>query len=286
VVGGRLAIRGAQAGRDQQLTLANVGAGTALGALGLSTTTAQGRAEAVTIRAEGTYTGSSNQQFTFVAESDGLIGQTPDLRVRVLDSAGNLVTTLNVGQGYEPDRPLDLGNGIQVSFGAGEISATAGQAFELDALADSDTSDLLVAIGMNAFFLGSSASDIEVNGDLLANSSRLAAGIGTADGDAGNLNRLLGLRGLDLDNLEGTTIEDFYSDLVGDVGFRTAAAAADLTSQDQLMQQLQAERESLSGVNLDEETVDMMRFQQSYDAAARFISVVQQMTDTLINLGR
>jgi flagellar hook-associated protein 1 FlgK len=52
------------------------------------------------------------------------------------------------------------------------------------------------------------------------------------------------------------------------------------------MQQLQAERESLSGVNLDEETVDMMRFQQSYDAAARFISVVQQMTDTLINLGR
>ncbi|MBL8728246.1 MAG: flagellar hook-associated protein FlgK [Planctomycetes bacterium] len=286
VVGGRLTIRGAQPGRAQQLTLANVGAGTALGAIGLSTTTASGREQAVTIAAEGTYTGASNQQFTFVPAGDGLIGQTPDLRVRVLDSAGNLVTTLDVGEGYEPGRPLDLGNGIQVSFGAGAISATDGQAFSLDALADSDTSDLLVAIGMNAFFLGSNASDIEVNGDLLANPSRLAAGIGTADGDGSNLDRLLSLRGLDLDDLEGTTIEDFYADLVGDVGFRTAAATSDLTAQNQLMQQLQAQRDSVSGVNLDEETVDMLRFQQSYEAAARFISVVQDMTTTLINLGR
>lgn len=286
VVGGRLSIRSAQAGSGSQLTLANVGAGTALGALGLSTATAQGRDDAVTIRAEGTYTGSSNQQFTFVPESDGQIGQTPNLRVRVLDGAGNLVTTLNVGDGYEPGKSLDLGNGIQVSFGAGELSATAGQAFALDALADSDTSDILVALGINAFFLGSGAADIEVNPDLLSNPDRLSAGIGRAEGDAGNLNRLLTLRGLDLDDLEANTIEDFYADLVGDVGFRAAASTSDLTAQNQLMQQLEAERESLSGVNIDEETVDMLRFQQSYEAAARFIKVVQEMTDTLINLGR
>lgn len=286
VVGGRLMIQGTQGGRASQLALANVGAGTALGAIGLSTATALGREDAVVIRAEGSYTGAANQQFTFEPSGDGVIGQTPDLRVRVLDAAGNLVTTLAVGQGYEPGQPLDLGNGIKVSFGAGEMSATAGQAFALDALADSDTSDLLVAIGMNAFFLGSSAADIEVNGELVANADRLAAGLGTADGDSGNLNRLLGLRGLDLDALEGTTIEDFYSDLVGDVGFRSAAARTDLTAQNQLMQQLQAERESISGVNLDEEAADMLRFQQSYEAAARFISVVQEMSDTLINLGR
>ncbi len=285
-VGGRLMLRSAQAGSTQQLTLANVGAGTALGALGLSTATASGRDEAVAIHAEGTYTGSGNQQFTFVPESDGLIGQTPDLRVRVLDSAGNLVTTLNVGADYEPGRPLDLGNGMQVSFGAGSISATAGQAFTLDALADSDTSDILVAIGMNAFFLGTGAGDIAVNPDLIGNPDRLAAGIGTAAGDAGNVNRMLSLRGLDLDHLEGNTIEDFYADLVGDIGFKTSAATSELTSQNQLLQQLQAERESTSGVNLDEETVNMLSFQQSYEAAARFISVVQDMTTTLINLGR
>ena len=285
-VGGRLVIQGTQAGTTSQMTLANVGAGSALGALGLSTSTATGRNDAVSVKVEGTYNGSTNQRFTFVAESDGLIGQTPDLRVRVLDANGNLVTTLNVGEGYEPDKPLDLGNGVQVSFGPGAISATAGNAFTLDALADSDTSDLLVAIGMNTFFLGSNASDIEVNPDLLGNPDRLAAGLGSAEGDAGNLSRMQTLRGLDLDALEANTLEDFYADLIGDVAFRTAAAKTDVQAQQLLLQQLDAERESLSGVNLDEEMVDMVRFQQSYDAAARFIAVAQQMTDTLINLGR
>ncbi len=285
-VGGRLVLQSAQGGSTAQLALANVGAGTALTDLGLSTTTALGRDNAVTVRTEGTYTGSTNQQFTFVPESDGQIGQTPDLRVRVYDANGALVTTVNVGRDYEPDTPISLGNGIKVAFGPGSISATAGQAFQMDALADSDTSDLLVATGMNAFFLGSSAADIEVNPELLTNPDRLAAGIGTAEGDAGNLARMTSLRTIDLDDLEANTIEDFYADIVGDVAFSTAAATTGLQSENKLLEQLQAERESLSGVNMDEEMVDMLRFQQSYDAAARFIAVAQQMTDTLINLGR
>lgn len=285
-VGGRLVVQSAQGGRSSQLGLANVGAGTALAAIGLSSTTTLGRDNAVEVSVEGTYNGATNQQFVFQPESDGSIGQTDDLRVRVFDGNGNLVTTVNVGRGYEPGKPVDLGNGIKVAFGPGSLSATDGQVFELDALADSDTSDLLVATGMNAFFLGSSAADIEVNPDLLANPDSLAAGIGTAEGDAGNLARMLGLRTRDLEDLGANSIEDFYADIVGDVGFAAAAATSGLEAESRLMSQLEAERESLSGVNMDEEMVDMLRFQQSYDAAARFISVVQQMTDTLINLGR
>ena len=285
-VGGRLVIKSAQGGSTAQLQLGNVGTGTALTALGMSTTATLGRDNAVSVKVSGTYTGSANESYTFVPESDGQIGQTPNLRVRVLDGNGNLVTTVDVGRGYEPDKPIDLGDGIKVAFGAGSLSATAGQVFQLDALADSDTSDFLVATGMNAFFLGSSASDIEVNPELLANPDRLAAGVGTAEGDAGNLARILGLRASDLDDLDSNTIEDFYADLVGDVGFDSAAAMQGLTSENKLLAQLQAEREAVSGVNMDEEMVNMMQFQQSYQAAARFIAVAQEMTDTLINLGR
>jgi flagellar hook-associated protein FlgK len=285
-VGGRLVIQSAQGGRDSQLTLANSGAGTALTALGMSTSTARGRNDAVAVGVEGAYAGTANQRFTFVPEGDGIIGQTPDLRVRVFDENGGLVTTLAVGQGYEAGTPIALGNGIRVSFGAGELSATDGQVFALDALADSDTADILVATGMNAFFLGSNASDIAVNQDLLNNPDRLAAGIGSAEGDAGNLGRIVSLRNLDLGDLDENTIEDFYADIVGDIGFETSAAATALTAQEQLLEQLQADREAVSGVNLDEEMVDMMRFQQSYQAAARFLSVAQEMVDTLINLGR
>jgi flagellar hook-associated protein 1 FlgK len=206
--------------------------------------------------------------------------------VRVLDENGALVTTLAVGEGYEPGDPIALGNGIRVSFGAGTVSATDGQVFAMDALADSDTSDFLVATGMNAFFLGSNASDIAVNSELLGNPDRLAAGLGSATGDAGNLARIIGLRDLDLDDLDANTIEDFYADIVGDVGFEAAAATSALSAQNQLLAQLQADRDAVSGVNLDEEMVDMMRYQQSYEAAARFLSVAQEMTDTLINLGR
>ena len=219
-------------------------------------------------------------------ESGGTIGVTDDLRVRVLDQSGQLVTTLDVGSGYEPGESLALGNGVRVSFGPGELSSETGQAFALDALADSDTSDILVATGMNAFFLGSTAADMQVNDALLSNPDRVAAGIGAASGDGGNLARLVGLRDLDLDALDSNTIEDFYADLVGDVGFDTAAARGALDAQAQLLGQLEADREAVSGVNIDEEMVDLLKYQQSYEAAARFISVAQEMTDVLINLGR
>jgi flagellar hook-associated protein 1 FlgK len=279
-------VQSSQGGGSSQLTLANAGAGTVLTRLGMPTTTATGRDTAIRVEVEGSYTGATNDRFTFVPESDGVIGQTRNLRVRVLDSAGQLVTTLAVGDNYEPGQPLDLGNGIKVKLGAGSISASAGNTFAVDGLADSDTSDLLVATGTNVFFLGSNASDITVNPELSSNPDRLAAGLGAASGDSGNLMRMGALRQRKLDSLDANTIEDFYADIVGDVGFQAAAANSTLASQQTLLSQLQNDRDSVSGVNIDEEMLDMQKYQQSYQAAARFLSVAQQMTDTLINLGR
>lgn len=286
-VGGRLVLQGTQSGTTATLSLANVaGPGNPLAALGLPTTTANGRESALEVTVGGAYTGAENQQFTFVPEGDGTIGMTQDLRMRVLDKEGNLVTTIDVGAGYEPGEPIAVADGVTVAFGAGQVSGSQGQTFAVDALADSDTTDVLVALGLNSFFLGTTAADIAVNPELVANADRVAAGISASAGDAGNLARMATLRDVDLDALGGTSIEDFWADLVGEVGFDVAAADTALASQESLMAQLTAERESISGVNIDEEMVDMMRFQQSYEAAARFLAVAQEMTDTLINIGR
>ncbi|MGC6486670.1 MAG: flagellar hook-associated protein FlgK [Planctomycetota bacterium] len=285
-VGGRLMVTSSQGGSSASLRVSDAGGGAALTALGMTSAAVQGRDHAIDVRVEGTYDGSDNQQFTFVPETSGTIGVSDELRVRVLDQDGQLVTTLDVGSQYQPGEPLSLGNGVQVAFGSGELSSESGQAFALDALADSDTSDVLVATGMNAFFLGASAADMRVNEDLQGNPDRLAAGTGPASGDAGNLMRLVGLRDRDLASLDANTIEDFYADLVGDLGFDTAAARGALDAQAQLLGQLEADRESVSGVNIDEEMVDLLKYQQSYEAAARFISVAQEMTEVLINLGR
>ncbi len=67
---------------------------------------------------------------------------------------------------------------------------------------------------------------------------------------------------------------------------RTNAADAAATSARTLASQTDARRESVKGVSIDEEMVNLMKFQQSYAAAARLISVVDEMSQTLINLGR
>lgn len=285
-VGGRLVITGGQSGADAQLGFANVGGGTAIAALGLPTTTVYGQANAVDVQVSGAFTGAQNNQYTFYPSGDGQIGVTPNLKVSVYDNSGALVATLDVGQGYEPGTDLEVANGVKISFGPGQVSSTAGQSFSLDVLADSDTSDILVALGINSFFQGSNASDIAVNDGLRANVDLLAGGVGGASGDAGNLIRLLDLREAEIDDLEANSIEDFWADVVGDAGFETAGAEDTLAAQDLLMQRLEAERESVSGVNIDEEMLDMVRFQQSFDAAARFLATVQELTETLINLGR
>lgn len=285
-VGGRLVVRSNSGGATSQLTLANAGPGAVLGALGMSTATVAGQDVGVRTAVEGSYTGSGNGQMVFVPEGDGEIGVTPGLRVRVLDGSGNLLTTVDVGAGYEPGKPLDLADGVRVSFGAGSVSASSGDVFALDVLADSDTTDILVALGMNSFYHGASAADIAVDPALLANVDGLAAALGTAAGDAGNLARLMGLRDLEIGDLDQNTVEDFWAFVVGDIGFATAGATQVLQAQDRLLQHLEAEREAISGVNLDEEMLDLVRYQQSFDAAARFLTTVQEMTDALMNLGR
>lgn len=285
-IGGRLQLRANFGGAAAQLSVAQGGGGTALAVLGMTGATVTGQDVPVRVAVEGVFTGSSNGRLVFEPTGDGTIGVTPGLGLRVLDERGNLVTTVDIGSGYEPGEQIDLGNGVRISLSAGSVSASAGNAFAMDVVADSDTTDVLVGLGMNSFFLGSTAADIAVNPDLVANPDRMAAGLGTASADASNLARFMALRNGRIAELDANTIEDFYADLVGEVGFKTSGARATLAAQDQLLAHLEAEREAVSGVNIDEEMVDMVRFQQSYDAAARFIAVMQQISETLINLGR
>ncbi|SFD92712.1 flagellar hook-associated protein 1 FlgK [Thiohalospira halophila DSM 15071] len=80
--------------------------------------------------------------------------------------------------------------------------------------------------------------------------------------------------------------QETYSSLVTDVGTRTAQAETGMDAKDKLLTQAREARESVSGVNLDEEAAEMMKFQQSYQAASRVISASQSMFDSLISIIR
>ena len=82
------------------------------------------------------------------------------------------------------------------------------------------------------------------------------------------------------------SITDSYNALVADVGTGTKQAELNSLAQNRVLDQAISRRESISGVNLDEEAADLLRFQQAYQAAAQVITVANSLFDTLLNAVR
>lgn len=146
-----------------------------------------------------------------------------------------------------------------------------------------DTSNVLAALGMNTLFTGFSASNIGVNELIASNPNLVAAARTNNTGDNSNALTLAGLRTAKVMNSGTTTLENYYEELVGSLAARTAEVNDRVENQSILLEQMENERERISGVNLDEEAVSLIQYQRTFQAAARFINVVDQLLNTLIN---
>ena len=109
---------------------------------------------------------------------------------------------------------------MSVSFSYGELSATDNDTFQLHAIADSDTSDVLVALGLNSLFDGTDAETFELREDIAADASLLAASASGAPGDNGVLLQLMELQTEDVSSL-GSSFSEFYGAVIGGVGLET-----------------------------------------------------------------
>lgn len=81
------------------------------------------------------------------------------------------------------------------------------------------------------------------------------------------------------------TFQAAYSQMVADNGIRTREAKIQLDAQTAVLTQAEATRDSLSGVNLDEEAANMLKFQQAYQAASKILEVGNKLFDTILALG-
>ena len=79
------------------------------------------------------------------------------------------------------------------------------------------------------------------------------------------------------------SFDEYLETVVADMGLRGEIAETALQTQSLVLKELQDMRESLSGVNIDEELTQMIKYQHGYAAAARFITEVDRMIDTIIN---
>ncbi|CAM3693076.1 flagellar hook-associated protein FlgK [Cohnella lubricantis] len=79
------------------------------------------------------------------------------------------------------------------------------------------------------------------------------------------------------------TMDDYFQSMVGKLGVQAQAALVQTTNQQLLVDQADSNRQSVSGVSLDEEMADLLKFQHAYSSAARFMTTMDQILEKLIN---
>ena len=79
------------------------------------------------------------------------------------------------------------------------------------------------------------------------------------------------------------SIDGHYASFVASLGSRSRQAAVMNENQSTLLSQISQQRSSISGVNVDEEMMDLIKFQQSYKAVSRYVTVLDELLDKVIN---
>ncbi|MCY1288059.1 flagellar hook-associated protein FlgK [compost metagenome] len=143
-------------------------------------------------------------------------------------------------------QPTGVTNGSNTDYNIGGLTFSFGGTPKVD----------------DSFTLGSNAGSVKDNGNMLSlaklQSAKTIGGV--------------------------SSFSDAYAQLVNDVGTRAKSIAIASASQDSVTTQIKAAQQSVSGVNMDEETVSMLRFQQLYQANARVIQTAGSLFDTLIGI--
>ncbi len=156
-------------------------------------------------------------------------------------------------------------NGFSISFSGGSL--TIGDSFQ-------------ISPNFNA------AAKIKLN-SAITNPRQIAAASATGlPGDNSNALKLANLETQAKMFGGKASFTQVYGQMISDVGSQTHAASVGRTAQETLLKQATSAKESVSGVNLDEEAANLINFQNSYQAAAKAVSVANSLFDTLIGAFR
>jgi flagellar hook-associated protein 1 FlgK len=170
--------------------------------------------------------------------------------------------TVLTGQTYTSGASIRV-DGIEVSITDGASAPQAGDRFQISSTRHA-------------------ASNIAVDPVILNDAQKIAAGSAPLAGDNANALALAQLR--DAKTIDGNTFGQFYNSLITSVGIETQNSSIIAAQRELVVTEVENRRESLSGVSLDEEQLDLIRFQQAFAAAANFVRVADEMAQTVLNM--
>ncbi len=212
--------------------------------------------------------------------------------IHVTHQATGLRTTHQINVNGNADSLNDLINEINVVVGVPNVTAATGLGNTLTLTAASgfqisfsdDTSSALAALGINTFFDGANASDIDINQIVANDPDRLAAGAGHVPGSNGTALAMANLQNQQITALSGRSLREFWQESVNGLAVRTAAANDSVDATRLVRESLSAQIQAVSGVSLDEESINLLLFQRQFQAAARFIAVIDETLQTLLSI--
>ncbi len=213
-----------------------------------------------------------------------------ELHVKSL--ATGLRTTVTISVDPATATLTDLRNAVNAAIPAGTASAsiTADNTLRLDANAGyelsfaNDTSGVLAGLGINSIFGGYDAKTIEINSQVLADPRLLAVTRDHVPGSNGGALAIAALSTNPIEALGGRSIRGFWTASTTELGVRAEAANNRAESTALVRESLDSQIQALSGVSIDEESINMLAFQRQFQAAARFITAIDETIQQLLRL--
>ncbi len=215
-------------------------------------------------------------------------------QIQVLNTKTGQTQTTNINvnlHGLDSDTSLNT-LASQISSVSG-LSATATSDGRLKIQSNSsdlqfsfagDTSHVLASLGLNTFFTGNDASSIGINKDVIGDPSKFAASGGGVGEDTQNALKLTQFIDQPIDSQQGNSIGTIYNNLVANVTQASSVAKSSADGNSVFQKSLESQQLSVQGVNIDEETINIIQYQRSYQATAKFISTISDLLDTLVKL--
>ncbi len=213
-------------------------------------------------------------------------------QLHVVDPASGNRSTYQVTVDPQNDSLQDLVDRINVDLAIPDVTAAVGADGQLVLQAatgreiafSEDTSGVLAALGINGFFTGTDATDLAVDQALLDDPSLLSTSDDFTPGGNGAALAMVGLEEAPVDAFGGRSLREKWQASVNELAVRTSAARTSLESSRLVRASLEAQSQGVSGVSLDEEAIDLMSLQRQFQAAARFITVIDEAMQVLLSI--
>jgi len=218
--------------------------------------------------------------------------------INVLDT----LQTYDAGGGQFLVRTSTSGTPLNITGGSikGTIDARDGELSALQAEVETLAATLITEVNAvhasgyglagttgESFFSGTGSADIAVNAILVADPGRIqASGVSGAVGDNSVAVALAQLAEKKVGALGNQTFLENYGQSVAKLGQGLNNSDAQLANQQIVENMLLRQRDSVSGVSLDEEMTDLIKYQRAFEANARMVSTIDEMLQTVVNLGR